>query len=613
MPRIVHQLGARSGLICALHTTALVLCLSTLPGSRVQAGAPEYMQLHAKAGMALEIEGTWDSLGAFVAENIEILPNPRSPKLRGTVKNFDAKTGVMLMYGQRIAVPGLTEFVEDGGGSSSANDLKAGRRIEVTCKVDSLGAWSARKITTQGIKQSDKIKGTITRVHLDGEAPDTLDMSGLLILLVNETDILDAEGSAVPSDKELLDDLGRGSIEDIQKGWTFGRAVHGALEYRLNAYDRSEYDLTTSADTDELATNHQVRALLSVYASNSLRFHASFRLQKILRHINEQNVTDDDLQAYFSELYALFRPPGLSDLMVMVGRQRFRDPREWLFDEYLDAVRILYRASVPLVCEAAVIHAVHPIKDQFSTWTDLYFAVRWYTNDKSQAAGYVLARRDSDEARKRQPVWMGVHYSGEVNRFVQAWADLSAQRGEDKFETVEAWAVDLGTTLSADRVPLRPALTLGYAAASGDDTGADDIDHTFRQTAYEDNAARLGGLSRTKYYGNVLDPELSNLQVITAGVGVRPTRRSSLELVYHSYAQSEADTEVKGADLLDPPARPNGVSTELGWALDMVIRLPTLWDTVSLRWTSALFSPGAAFEPRQETAFLNQINVTVKV
>ena len=33
-------------------------------------GAPEYMKLDAKIGMALEIKGTWDTGGVFVADEI---------------------------------------------------------------------------------------------------------------------------------------------------------------------------------------------------------------------------------------------------------------------------------------------------------------------------------------------------------------------------------------------------------------------------------------------------------------------------------------------------------------------------------------------------------------
>jgi hypothetical protein len=37
--------------------------------------------------------------------------------------------------------------------------------------------------------------------------------------------------------------------------------------------------------------------------------------------------------------------------------------------------------------------------------------------------------------------------------------------------------------------------------------------------------------------GERLDPELSNLLIFTGGIGIRPTRRSSIDLVYHHYLQ----------------------------------------------------------------------------
>ncbi len=76
---------------------------------------------------------------------------------------------------------------------------------------------------------------------------------------------------------------------------------------------------------------------------------------------------------------------------------------------------------------------------------------------------------------------------------------------------------------------LKPSVTLGYALGSGDDASTSDVDESFRQTGLQDNSAKFNGVTRLKYYGEVLNPELSNLSVLTAGVGIRPSPRSSID------------------------------------------------------------------------------------
>jgi hypothetical protein len=75
----------------------------------------------------------------------------------------------------------------------------------------------------------------------------------------------------------------------------------------------------------------------------------------------------------------------------------------------------------------------------------------------------------------------------------------------------------------------RPALTAAYAVGSGDDNPGHRVDGAFRQTGLQENEARWTGITRFKYYGELLDPELNNLTVVTVGLGLRPTKRSSLD------------------------------------------------------------------------------------
>ncbi|MFQ5600102.1 MAG: histidine kinase dimerization/phosphoacceptor domain -containing protein [Candidatus Krumholzibacteriia bacterium] len=148
------------------------------PGSILQLGHADL------AEMSLEIEGFWHRKGSFVATSVERLPRPRRPKLRGEIQEIDHAGKTLTMYGVQVRVAAEAEFLD----GADFEALQAGRRIEVSCRVDEDGRWIARKIKTKDVKESDKVKGTVTRVEADGVPPDTLEISGLLVTLALRKD-----------------------------------------------------------------------------------------------------------------------------------------------------------------------------------------------------------------------------------------------------------------------------------------------------------------------------------------------------------------------------------------------------------------------------------------
>jgi hypothetical protein len=601
----------RIGLATLVQVSVVAAAIGVIRPGALRAGPPEYMQVDYRAGTALEVEGYWDSAGVFVVTDLEVLPKERSPKLRGKIQTIDRDAHRITLYGRSLEVSDETEFVQDGGAKITFDKLAPGQRIEVSCKVSGKGEWKARKITTGGVKDSDKIKGTVTRVAVDGEAPDTLEMHGLLLRLDRATDINDPEGALHDREKELFGDLTFGGTPEFDRGRWLGSNFHADAEYRQNLSNQSEYDLTPPpADSDEQDSESDARLEAQGLFGPDVRALAELRLRKRYFLDSDLNLPSPDGEIHFTQLYVLARP--VHGLAVQVGRQDFDEPREWIFDEYLDAARVYYYGQAPLVLEAALIDAENPIKTKFETWTDYFVRARWYTDRKSRVAAWMLARQDSD-ARNREPVWWGLRYHGEPARGLRSWVDLALMRGEDKQKSLSAWAIDIGSTFIATGTRFRPYVTFGYAVGSGDDTGSDNTDHAFRQTSYEDNVDRFGGVTSFSYYGSILDPELSNLRILTLGMGLRPVPRASVDFVYHQYRQHKLDNEVQGSDLIDPPARPNGVSDDLGWGLDLIVGVPRLWNVVQVKGLLGFFNPGEAFAPRNENAFLGKINLQLEV
>jgi hypothetical protein len=141
------------------------------------------------------------------------------------------------------------------------------------------------------------------------------------------------------------------------------------------------------------------------------------------------------------------------------------------------------------------------------------------------------------------------------------------RRGTASLSRLGGWAVDGGLKKTWART-WTPTVTLGYAFGSGDRTAGDGRDTRFRQTGLEDNRAYYGGLRRLAIYGELFDPELSNLHVVTAGLGMRPRRGVAFDAVYHHFVQAHAAQQLPSSNL---QGKANGLQRTLGDELNLVL------------------------------------------
>jgi alginate production protein len=140
---------------------------------------------------------------------------------------------------------------------------------------------------------------------------------------------------------------------------------------------------------------------------------------------------------------------------------------------------------------------------------------------------------------------------------------------------------------------LRPSLHLGLANGSGGARNGSQ-DRSFRQTGLQENKGRVAGVKRLRYYGALLDPQLSNLRIASAGAGLRFLNNSSAEVLVHRYRQPVASTTLVGSRLSPDPS---GLARDIGREVDLFFALRE-WRHVELTLMLARFRPGAAFTVR---------------
>jgi alginate production protein len=365
-------------------------------------------------------------------------------------------------------------------------------------------------------------------------------------------------------------------------------------EFEIDSSFRTNADLD-SATNDDLSL---VQPQFSLWLGLDRKYVGAFVELQLDREwaLDEPEQEEDEERAVRlepREAYVWLRPFGDERLSSLVGRQKFSDKREWLFDERVDAVRVRSRLG-RFEIEASVSREGLFTKDllaereeeegRLNNW--LLVATHEPAKDVRLSA-YTLVQDDRD--REASPIFFGLHSSGEpVERFTY-WIELAHVRGREESANIRGWGFDVGGTYELP-LPLRPSLILAYAFGSGDDDPDDDIQRSFRQTGFEDNEAKVSGVNDFLYYGEFLQPTLRNIRIVTAGLGIRPIRQASVEVVYHLYTQDHASDDLDSSLEAEPSER----SQRLGSEIDLVLGYKPTKNT-ELVLTGGYFLPGPAF------------------
>jgi alginate production protein len=285
-----------------------------------------------------------------------------------------------------------------------------------------------------------------------------------------------------------------------------------------------------------------------------------------------------------------------------VGRRNYEDERHWLYDTSMDIAAVslkLGHIRAEALAGREVLWDLDLLKKQERDRIDTYMLYADYRGiEDIKVAGYTVFRNDRAKEEGR-PLLFGVSAQGMPSESFSFWTQLAFLRGSDERKKyISAHAFDVGGTYRFLRLPFYPSVTLGYAFATGDGNPDDDKNSEFRQTGLQSNEAKFAGISQFKVYGEALDPELSNLEILTAGLGFRPAQNFTVDLVYHRYRLDEIADEIRNSLLT---AQMNQDDTllgkDMGNAIDIVLGFRNLFGVrrLGLDLRAGWFFPGKAF------------------
>lgn len=413
--------------------------------------------------------------------------------------------------------------------------------------------------------------------------------------------------------------------------WGYRLSLMGEYEVALQATDQIVLGDPPEGD-DRLVVEQEIET----EAFYTLGEPLSILLQtRFIMEYDTLHETRDGLKDFFverGEMWLLSEDVLGSGLDVEVGRLEFDDDRGWWWDEDLDAVRVTYEPDA-FDAELSVAYELGPTRsDQWYIDPEQDERLRIFAEvslepaddhaleffflfDKDFSDEHHLGARmkpDREDDSDARLLWVGPRAIGGFDvgsgGIFAYWIDAAWVTGRETllefepdgngrleavdvdYRKVSGWGVDLGLTYFS-RLPFEPRATLGFAMGSGDSSPDSGKDRAFRQTGLFANETGYGGVQRFNQYGRLLEPELSNLQVFSAGVGISLFRTSSADLVYHYYRLVEPAAELRESRLATAF---NGRDHRVGQSLGLTVAIEE-GERFEFEFSGSVFRAGDAW------------------
>ena len=561
------------------------------PSSSGETGNMPYLTV----GRRIKVEGKRFEGKKLLADKVEMVEEDDDLEIEGIIADVNRVESRLQISSIFVSVPDSVTIVDTRREPVQWGDLTKGMRVKVKVK-----RGKDRGLVAKSIRYYPGATDRDLEIEAPIESIDTarseLTMLGISVKISSDTRYIDPFSDS--SSNQFLGDQSRGIRRDDDEPdrpplrfWKIYVGGRVGLTHRttqnLDLLDRRD-DLN-----DTLVPEGRLELSLPIGEHSEVYSKLSFS-----RPVDLGEGFSNEFKFKVKELFFLWGHFLHRSLALQIGRQRLRDRREWTYDDRLDSLR-LHLKTAKLRWEFAAAKAVFRPTGSRDDQLYLMGSVHYpFARDRYLRAYFIkrndLTRRDED------PVWFGISSRGHFShRRILYWGELSRMMGRRRQDLLRGYAFDVGGSYRFP-LPWRPTISGSYAYASGGENKQDRIDHNFRQTRLQDNTDRLGGIKRYNYYGLLVDPELFNLIIPTVDLGLRPSRRWSVNFIYHNYRQVVASRDVGDMNLIKPPS---GRDPRLGDELDAVLAFRGK-DYLDINLLIGVFLPGPAFGQSVSPAWL---------
>ena len=323
----------------------------------------------------------------------------------------------------------------------SFEDLRNGLRVKVEAKRRKDGFIKAKEIRIyEGSDDNDiEIEAVVEAVSVPRSEFTLVEAP---ILVTPKTDFQNMQGISTGtfSDARTSSLIRRDDDEPLIAPIRFGNVyIGGKAGYRL--------DLTRDRDLDENepdAVNRfapELQVEVSAPLTEFIEAYGRFNFIQG-RFPGSSPAIETKSEVEVREAYVYVGNLFHRSLGLQIGRQRFRDKREWLYDDRLDAVRLHYIRNNWTTEAAAAKTLFNPTGSRSD---QLYLILRseYKFPGRRYLAGYLMKRNDTS-GRDEDPIWYGLSSRGRINRKLQYWGELSRAAGRREDRLIRGWAFDAG-------------------------------------------------------------------------------------------------------------------------------------------------------------------------
>ncbi|MEE9339110.1 MAG: alginate export family protein [Methylococcaceae bacterium] len=326
-------------------------------------------------------------------------------------------------------------------------------------------------------------------------------------------------------------------------------------------------------------------------------------------------------------------------LGVLAGRKQFRDDRGWWYDNQLDVAQLQFNSSLfnadvsygGRLIDERVISESQNIGFEDSEFIIAHLDYQFYYQHHFQA--YTIYQKDdfsnnrignvfdnnSSVNSELDLLWIGFRFNGLFSLADKSklnyWVDFATINGSEReFTTFDlssnqqvindirdinvsyGYGIDLGAAWKSANENW--GLAANYAIGSGDSSDS-NRQSSYRQPTIANNKGKILGNQRVRLYGELLRPELSNLQLVNVTAGHRFNEYFWLQGSYFHYWQIQADKQIDASILT---ISPNGKNKEIGNEVDLTL-MATWTKNFNAQLTLSGFHAGDAYDQKADSKY----------
>ena len=570
-------------------------------------------EIQFPAGTRVEVDGRFDG---EVLEAVKLVREEDDDylEIKGFVDAVYTDQSQMKVGPFTILIDEETDFddSEDDEESHELDEIQIGWRVEIEGEFVSPLVFKAIEVEVETSPSERKIgllelEGYVEAQEIDEDGVPILIIHGIPCRIGNSTEIPGGVFRKIA--KPLYDRDER--RPNSRRSYLDGRlGLAGRLYYEFE--ERNNLDLSDLDQADRTDKEWSI-SLQALWSIDEDRFiFGKGRSKSSTTDEDDEAVTLSEEDLGLEELYYFQRGIGGYPISLQIGRMDFDEGREWFYDSSLDAVRLIWEEG-PYSVEASwsTFFGDPPVelKDRHQ-----HILVGTYRPEsKTQHSLYiidVIQDREFDpeltvQLPNESPFFIGLQSHGRtMGGDLRWWADAAYVAGVSGFDEISAFGFDLKAARRFGDLWGKPYVFGGWAWGSGDDDPDDGTDNNFRQTGYQDNNSRYFGISSYRYLGVLLRPELSNMSILTLGAGFLPRENTSVDIAFHQYNQVEPADFLRRSRL---KISPNGIDSELGTEIDLVIGLNDVFDQLDMEFEVGFFQPGDAFGTNPDSGWFSSI------